>query len=267
MFQSPGAILFQLGPLTIRWYGVMIALGFLAATYAASQLCKRWGVSKDKVINCALVSFIVGILGARLYFVALNWAHFSHHPQEILATWNGGLSIHGGILGGLLAGIIYCLTVKLSILDTADILATVAALGQAIGRWGNFFNSEAFGKPVPFDFPLRLYIPPECRPSGQQSVEFFHPTFLYESLWDLTIFAVLFYFLADRFRAYPGMCFWFYLAAYSIGRLLIEPLRTDSIMAGDVPVPIIASAVSLLIAIVGAVVLIAKHRGKSSKSS
>lgn len=267
MFQSPGAVLFQLGPLTIRWYGVMIALGFLAATFAASKLCRRWQLNTEGIVNCALICFISGILGARLYFVALSWHHFSHHYGEILATWNGGLSIHGGIIGALIAGIGYCLLSKLPIASTADVLAITAGLGQAIGRWGNFFNSEAFGKPVPLDFPFKLYIPPENRPHGFQNVDFFHPTFLYESLWDLTIFAVLYFLLADRLKAYPGMGFYTYLILYSIGRLLIEPLRTDSIMTGSIPVPIIASVVCLLIGTLGVAWLLLKGPAGKTKSS
>lgn len=266
IFESPGAILFHFGPITIRWYGAMIALGFLAATFAASRLCQRWGIDQNKVINCSLICFIAGIIGARLYFVALSWQHFSNHPLEILATWNGGLSIHGGMIGALLAGVCYCRAIKLSIPVCADILASVTALGQAIGRWGNFFNSEAFGKPTPLDFPLKLFIPVESRPPGYQNFDFFHPTFLYESIFDLTLFAVLYFFLADRLKVYPGMCFLVYMASYSVGRLLIEPLRTDSIMYGSLPVPIIASATVLFASLCGIVLLMSKYWSKQKAS-
>jgi phosphatidylglycerol---prolipoprotein diacylglyceryl transferase len=267
MFQSPGPILIQIGSLAIRWYGVMIAIGFLAATYAAQKLAKRWGLDSDKLINCALVSFIGGIAGARLYFVALSWEYFAQHPSEILATWNGGLSIHGGILGGLICGILYCRYSKLPILTSADIGGTVAALGQAIGRWGNFFNSEAFGKPTPPDFPLRLYIPFEDRPVGYQNQEYFHPTFLYESLWDLTIFAVLYFFLADKLRPYPGVTFLVYLASYSIGRIIIETLRTDSILFNGFPVPILASLFCLGLSCLGVGALLMHYRSAGRVAS
>lgn len=251
IFASPGAILFQLGPLTVRWYGVMIALGFLAATAAASNLARRIDLDSEKCINATLVGFIGGILGARLYFVALSWSSFAGHPEDILATWKGGGSIHGGILGGLLAAIFYLRWNKMPLLPCLDIAGVALPLGQAIGRWGNFFNSEAFGKPVPPDFPLKLFIPPENRPAAFQNSDYFHPTFLYESLLDLTIFSVLYFFLADKLRAYPGACFMIYLASYSAGRMLIEMLRVDSIMLFGYPAPILASALCFLGALFG----------------
>ncbi len=263
MFQSPGPILFTLGPLTVRWYGVMIALGFLAATWAASKMAKRWGIGSENLINTALIAFLGGIIGARLYFVALSWHYFSWHTGEILATWNGGLSIHGGLIGGLIAGLIYGKLNKLPVVTYCDIFGTATALGQAIGRWGNFFNSEAFGKPAPLDYPLKLFIPAQSRPIGYENVDYFHPTFLYESLWDLTIFAVLYFFLADKLRPYPGMTFLVYVASYSIGRMLIETLRTDSIMAFNWPVPILACIAALVLSLGGIVVILLRKRAAS----
>jgi phosphatidylglycerol:prolipoprotein diacylglycerol transferase len=267
MFQSPGSILFEFGPITIRWYGLMIALGFLLATFVATRLAKRWGIDPDKVINGAMLGFIAGIIGARLYFVALSWNYFSMHPEEILATWNGGLSIHGGVIFGVLAGAIYARMMKLPILRCMDIAGVAIPLGQAIGRWGNFFNSEAFGRPTPPGFPLRLFIPAESRPREYLQNEYFHPTFLYESIWDLMIFAVLYYFLADKLKPYPGVTFLVYLAAYSIGRIVIELLRTDSIMAYGMPVPIIASVVSVVIAIVGVSALMLRYNRTAKTKS
>jgi len=267
MFQSPGAILVKLGPLTIRWYGLMIALGFLSAAHAASRLARRWGLDPDRVVNMALVAFIGGILGARLYFVALSWDYFSVHPEEIIAIWKGGGSIHGGVIGGLVAGSIYCRMNRMPLLTCWDIGGVVTALGQAIGRWGNFFNSEAFGRPVPPDFPLKLFIPPEARPASYENVDYFHPTFLYESIWDLTVFAVLYFVVADKLKPFPGMCFLLYLASYSVGRLLIEPLRTDSIFMFGMPAPIIVSALSLVVAVIGMLILYLKYQSASQARS
>jgi len=267
MFSSPGPIFLQFGPVTIRWYGLMIALGFLAAAYAAKRLAQRWSLDGDKIINGTLLSFIGGILGARLYFVALSWSYFSAHPAEILATWNGGLSIHGGIVGGLIAGTLYCRAQKLPLLTCCDIGGIVTALGQAIGRWGNFFNSEAFGKPVSPDFPLKLYIPMENRPVSYQNAEYFHPTFLYESIWDLTIFCALYFVLADHLRPYPGVAFLAYLGLYSIGRLLIEPLRTDSILVFAMPAPLVVSALCLIVSVVGITLLMIKYRSAKQARS
>lgn len=266
MFASPGAILFQIGPLTVRWYGVMIALGFLSAAFFASRVAKRWGLDPEKCINAALVSFIGGVLGARLYFVALSWSSFVSHPEDILATWKGGGSIHGGIIGGVLAAIIYLKLHKMSILTYLDIGGIVLPLGQALGRWGNFFNSEAFGRPVPPEFPIKLYIPPENRPEAYLNYDFFHPTFLYESLWDLTIFSVLYFLLADKLHRYPGLTFLVYLACYSTGRLLIEMLRVDSILLFGYPAPILVSAVCLLLALCAIAALLMRYRSAPDKA-
>ena len=142
MFESPGSIILQLGPLTIRWYGLMIALGFLLATHFAQKLARQWELNGDKIVNCTLIGFIGGIIGARLYFVCLNLGEFSLHPLDIFQTWKGGLSIHGGLIGGILFAWIYCQLAKLPFLTCLDIGGAALPLAQAIGRWGNFFNSE-----------------------------------------------------------------------------------------------------------------------------
>lgn len=267
MFQSPGSIIFQLGPLTVRWYGVMIAVGFLVATYFATRLAKRWQLSADQIVNLILVTFLGGIIGARLYFVALTWSDFVLHPIAIFETWRGGLSIHGGFIGGLLFGGIYCLFTKLPFLTCCDLIASCVGLAQAIGRWGNFFNSEAFGRPITSDFFLRLYIPPDRRPPQYQMNDYFHPTFLYESFWDLGIFFLLYFFLADRLRAYPGITFLCYLSLYSIGRLLIEPLRVDSLPAFGMPAPILVSTIMLLLSWLGIIGLAIKYKAAAKRAA
>jgi phosphatidylglycerol:prolipoprotein diacylglycerol transferase len=266
-FQSPGSVLFKIGPLTIRWYGIMIALGFLAATSAATRLAKRWEIDADKILNLALFCFIGGIVGARLYYVALMWTEFSQHPLEIFfSSTEGfsirGLSIHGGILGALVVGLIYCRRVKIPFWSSCDVIATALPLGQGIGRWGNFFNSEAFGKPVSEHFPLQLFIPQDQRPMLFRNFEYFHPTFLYECAWDLMLFAVLYFYAADKLKRFPGLTFFVYVAGYSIGRLMIEPLRTDSIMVASttLPWPILVSALMLAVALVGIAFILFKHR-------
>jgi phosphatidylglycerol:prolipoprotein diacylglycerol transferase len=249
--QSPGAIFVKLGPVTIRWYGVMVASGFFGATYVATELAKRFKMDPEKIINLALCCFVGGIIGARLYFVALSWPQFAAHPQEII--WSSteglsirGLSIHGGMLGALITGFAYCYFTKLPLLGCADIIATALPLGQAIGRWGNFFNSEAFGLPTHAHWPLRLFIPIADRPIIFIQYQYFHPTFLYESLWDLMLFLILLR-LVMMLRNYPGAVLFLYLVGYSIGRLCIEPIRIDSIMAPGtmIPAPTLMSAAML----------------------
>ncbi|MBY0357772.1 MAG: prolipoprotein diacylglyceryl transferase [Candidatus Obscuribacterales bacterium] len=250
VLQSPGAVLFQLGSLTVRWYGVMIALGFVAATWFALRLAVKRQVNSETFVNFSLICFIGGIIGARLYFVALNWESYLRHPGEILATWLGGLSIHGGLIGGALCGYFYARSKKLPKLISADIIGCTIPLAQAIGRWGNFFNSEAFGHPVGSGAICAVKIPLAARPELYRGQELFQPTFLYESIWNLLLFALLYFGLAERLKNYPGLCFAIYLGGYSLGRLVIEPLRTDSIMYGGFPVPIVASLVLLLVSFI-----------------
>ena len=262
---SPGSIIFTLGPIVVRWYGVMIALGFIAATYFAHRLAKGYAIDPEKIVNCILISFIGGIIGGRLYFVALEWPTFALHPENILATWQGGLSIHGGMIGCVLAAYAYCHFNKIPFLKALDIGGIVVSLGQAIGRWGNFFNNECFGGPVDPSFPLKLYIPESQRPIQFQNESYFHPAFLYESVWDLLVFFLLYFYLGKKLRAFPGVTFMVYLALYSIGRLLIEPLRTDSIMKFGVQVPVVASIVCLVVAVVAIVFLMSKYK-RSAKT-
>jgi len=264
VLKSPGAVLFQIGALTVRWYGLIFALGFIAATAAARKLAVVRKIDPEQFLNCALICFLSGIIGARLYFVALNWEHFSSSPGEILAVWLGGLSIHGGIIGGLIGSLLYCRIASIPIGSTADIFGAVVPLGQAIGRWGNFFNSEAFGRPVSADFPIKLFIPESNRPPDFLQNEYFHPTFLYESVWDLLIFACLYFFLFYKLSKYPGMTFLAYLALYSIGRLFIEPMRLDSIMIGDVAAPYAVSAIMLATSLLGMILL--GRRAKPEKA-
>lgn len=264
MFQSPGSIFFKLGPITIRWYGIMIALGFVAASIALSRLAKKVGLNSESLINCAIASFIGGIIGARLYFVSLSWGYFHNHLWEICATWNGGLSIHGGIIGAVIAGCVYAYLKKLPALQYADILTSVAPLGQAVGRWGNFFNSEAFGKPVADTFPLRLFIPPDNRPLAYLHNNYFHPTFLYESIWDFALFCLLYFVALPRLAAYPGLNFLLYIAGYSLGRMLIEPLRVDSIMIGDWQAPLVVSAANFALALIAMMFLVFLYRRRRS---
>jgi phosphatidylglycerol:prolipoprotein diacylglycerol transferase len=175
------------------------------------------------------------------------------YPSEIGAVWNGGLSIHGGIVGGALAGMFYLRRKKLPVLKYLDIMAASTPVAQAIGRWGNFFNSEAFGLPVQDNFPLKLFIPPESRPNAYHANNYFHPTFLYESVWNLLLFYVLYFWVSKKTTRYPGMTTCLYLAGYSLGRLLIEPIRVDAIAYYlGMPIPFLVSAATIGIALCAA---------------
>jgi phosphatidylglycerol---prolipoprotein diacylglyceryl transferase len=164
-------------------------------------------------------------------------------------VWEGGLAIHGGLIVGIAVGVWLAARWRLPILRSLDVAAPSIVLGQAIGRWGNFFNEEAFGRPT--SLPWKLYISPPHRPLGYGQSDYFHPTFLYESLWDLVVFLVLVAIVRPQFGARPGIVFFCYLGLYSIGRFFIEALRLDSFWLGPFRVPQLASLLGLLVAVIG----------------
>ncbi len=188
-FTSPGPLLLEWGPFSIRWYGFLIASAVLIGVTIAQSLASRRGVNPDLLSDLALWLVIASIPSARLYYVAFQWPEYAQHPDQIIAIWKGGIAIHGAVLGGLVASLLFARIRRVPFWQLADLVAPSLILGQAIGRWGNFFNSEAFGRPT--DLPWKLYIPLERRPPGYEGFEYFHPTFLYESLWDLMVFSIL----------------------------------------------------------------------------
>jgi phosphatidylglycerol---prolipoprotein diacylglyceryl transferase len=245
MFTSPGAIALQLGPLAIRWYGLLIATGVMLGTTLAHREAIRRGQDPDTLLNLIVAAVLSALVGARLYYVLFNWEYYGAQPAKILAIWEGGLAIHGGLIAGAVATVLYCRSTRLPVLVTTDILAPGVAVGQAIGRWGNFFNQEAFG--VPTDLPWGLYIDPIHRPVLLKQFDYFHPTFLYESLWNLLVFGLLWFGLRKRLEGRPGSLTLCYLGLYSVGRFFVEGLRIDSLMLGQLR---IAQVVSLALVVV-----------------
>lgn len=230
MFASPGAIAIQIGPLAIRWYGLLIACAVLIGTLLAQREARRRGEDPEALVNVAVIAIIAALVGARLYYVIFNWDYYGSRLWKIVAIWEGGLAIHGGLLAGVVVGAIWTWRRQLPTFIYLDIVAPSLVLGQAIGRWGNFFNQEAFGTPT--NLPWKLYVEPGHRPPHLAEYAYFHPTFLYESLWDLAVFGVLFLLLRKRLQSYPGALFLSYLGLYSLGRFFIEGLRIDSLMLG-----------------------------------
>ena len=244
-FHSPGPICY-LGHIPICLYSACIVLGFLAAAYAAAILLKRCGYDFHIAALGSMSGFLGGLIGGRIYFVLLCWQDYVLHPEQVFTMWSHGRSIHGGIIGSIMAGAMFCRAMRFPFLLYCDLAGVGLSLGQAIGRWGNFFNSEAFGLPVGPSFPLRLYIPIGQRPAIYRHESFFHPTFLYESLWDLAIFLFLYFFAFKKLRPYPGTCFLAYVILYSLGRLVIESLRTDSVMSWGCRLPALPAVSALL---------------------
>ena len=229
--------------------GVLMATAIVVALWLAHREARKEGLPADDFISVAQWSILAGLVGARLYEVAFNWDYYGQYPSKIIAVWEGGLAIHGGLLVGPIVGIWLAHRWHVPVLRGLDVAAPSLAIGQAIGRWGNFFNEEAFGRPT--NLPWKLYISPPHRPQGFAQFDFFHPAFLYESVWDLAVFLVLIGWLRPKLHGRPGALFFCYVGLYSIGRFAIEALRLDSFWIGAFRVPQIASLVGILIAIGG----------------
>jgi phosphatidylglycerol:prolipoprotein diacylglycerol transferase len=261
-FTSPGPIIVEIGPIALRWYGLLIASALLIGVTLSQYLAQRRRLNPDLIGDLAIWLVLGAIPCARLYYVAFEWENYAQDPARILAIWQGGIAIHGAILGGTLASLIFAKLQKVSFWQLADVVAPSLILGQAIGRWGNFFNSEAFGSPT--DLPWKLYIPPENRPPGFAAYEYFHPTFLYESLWNLGTFVLLLILFFRGLKGKPplkaGTIFLVYMVAYSSGRVWIEGLRTDSLMLGPLRIAQIVSLMGIALGLVGLLWLYGMNR-------
>lgn len=255
-------IAFQIGPFPIRWYGISVSLAIVAGLTFAYRDSARRGIDPDHVLNIVIFGIPAALIGARLYFVCFSGPldYYLSHPGEILAIWHGGLAFHGGLIFGLAVGYIYLRKHQLSFLPMADVLAPGIVLGQAIGRWGNFFNQEAHGGPVSYEFISRF---PEFIQQGMYiKGQYYHPTFLYESVWDFLVFVVLVFFGRKEFFR-TGDVFLGYVILYSLGRFFIEGLRTDSLMLGAVRVAQLVSLAGILIALV---LIYRNHRKKDPET-
>lgn len=253
MQSPPSSVLVSINGFSIHYYGLImfcaIAAGILVMRFVAKKYYKD--ISTEILLDMLPAVILCAILGARLYYVAMDWQYFSRHIGEIFALWHGGISIHGAILGGILSGFVYTKIKKINFLKYADVFAYGLTIGQAIGRFGNYFNCEAFGKPCSIPF-IKLFIPLPYRPYGYESYEYFHPAFLYESLWDIAVFLILFSVIRKITGIKDGVIFFSYLILYSIGRIAIEACRLDSVrnIAG-IEIAHIASAVLILAGITG----------------
>jgi phosphatidylglycerol:prolipoprotein diacylglycerol transferase len=246
VFASPGAIVFELGPLQIRWYGILMASAILVGFWLAHRRAVQEGLPADDIIRVAQWGTVAGLVGARLYEVVFNWDYYGRFPWKIIAVWEGGLAMHGGLIVGALVGALLASRWGVPVLRALDVIAPSMILGQAIGRWGNFFNEEAFGAPT--DLPWKLYISPPHRPPDLRQFDFFHPTFLYESLWNLLVFVVLVGWIRPRVGRHPGAVSFAYIGLYSVGRFFIEALRLDSFWIGSFRVGQLASVAGVLVA-------------------
>jgi phosphatidylglycerol:prolipoprotein diacylglycerol transferase len=259
VFASPGAIALEIGPIVVRWYGILMATAILVGFWLAHRRALAEGLPADELVRAAQWSVVAGLCGARLYEVAFNWDYYGRFPWKIIAVWEGGLAMHGGLIVGPLVGVLLARRWRVPIRRALDVVAPSMVLGQAIGRWGNFFNEEAFGRPT--DLPWKLYISPAHRPPEFRDAPYFHPTFLYESLWDALVFALLVWWVRPRVGRDPGAVFFSYIGLYSVGRFFIESLRLDSFWVAGLRVPQLASILGVVVAAVGLVWVRRRSRG------
>ena len=250
LLRSPGSQLVNLGFFSIKWYGLLIALSIILGLNLSKKLARYRGIDPHLVSEILPSLVLSSIIGARIYYVIFEYRQFSGDnfftPIKIfniylnipssLAIWEGGIAIHGALLGGFLSIYLFCKSKKIPLKIFLDLLMPSVILGQAIGRWGNFFNNEAFG--IPTNLPWKVFIPLSNRPIIFANYQFFHPTFLYESLWNLLIFILLIYVFNKQNKdnsILPGLITCLYLITYSFGRFWIEGLRIDSLCLGGYP--------------------------------
>ena len=229
-------VAFEIFGLEIRWYGILISLGILLGAILAMKRSTKEGIHEDHITDIMLIAIPSAVIGARAYYVIFNWQYYSQNISHIINFREGGLAIHGGVIAGVLSGYLYCRYKNLSFWKLADICAPSIILGQAVGRWGNYINQEAFGRPT--NLPWGILI------NGVRV----HPTFLYESLGNLIVFAFLLWF--DRKKHYNGQLFLLYTILYSIIRFFNEGLRTDSLMLGNLRVAQLISIVIIAFSII-----------------
>ncbi|HCZ1187291.1 TPA: prolipoprotein diacylglyceryl transferase [Staphylococcus aureus] len=247
VFNYIDPVAFNLGPLSVRWYGIIIAVGILLGYFVAQRALVKAGLHKDTLVDIIFYSALFGFIVARIYFVIFQWPYYAENPGEIIKIWHGGIAIHGGLIGGFIAGVIVCKVKNLNPFQIGDIVAPSIILAQGIGRWGNFMNHEAHGGPVSRAFLEQLHLPNFIIENMYINGQYYHPTFLYESIWDVAGFIIL---VNIPKHLKLGETFFLYLTWYSIGRFFIEGLRTDSLMlTSNIRVAQLVSILLILISI------------------
>ncbi|MBE6740894.1 MAG: prolipoprotein diacylglyceryl transferase [Ruminococcaceae bacterium] len=249
----------------IHWYGIIIAFGFALAVLYGGRGAYKWKMSLDGMTDVLLWGTIFGIVGARAYYVAFEWDYYAKHLSEIPAIWNGGIAIYGGIIGALIGAAIGCKIGKINFLNLLDLGALGLLIGQGIGRWGNFFNQEAFGTNTEtalfrmWSEKIKNELASRAPELAARGIEVdpstpVHPTFLYESVWCLLSFLVL-HIIVKRFRKFRGEIFMLYGVLYGVERMIVEGMRTDSLYIGNTNIRV-SQLLSLIIVIVSLMLFI-----------
>lgn len=253
-------IFLNLGFINIYWYSIMILIGIVCAYFIIIKECKRFNIDREFMLNLFFYIIPIAIIGARIYFVIFNFNYYSHNLIEIFKIWEGGLAIHGAIIFGLIFIIYYCNKYHQNVWKILDIAVIGLIIGQIIGRWGNFFNQEAYGPVTTLSFLKTIHLPNFIIEGMKINNEYHHPTFLYESIWNF-IGLIVILIIRKNNKIIVGRTLSIYLIWYGIGRFFIESLRQDSLMFGNLKV---AQLVSLIMIITGIIILIYKTINKKS---
>lgn len=246
-------VAFEIFGMPVRWYGIIISFGLLMATLVAMREAKRVGIKEEDLLDLLLFAVPAAIIGARIHYVLFTWDEYKGDFIRMINIREGGLAIHGALIAAIIVGIIFCRVKKINFWKIADLAGPSIILGQAIGRWGNYANSEAHGGPT--DLPWGILV------DGQKV----HPTFLYESLWNFLVFLFLLWY--RRRKKAEGEVFLLYLALYSLGRFFIEGMRTDSLMLGPIRVAQLISVITIIICSIIFVVFRKRHMSNNDEIS
>ena len=241
---NPVAI--SIGGFDIRWYGILIATGIVLGILISQYNCKWRDVDFDNLLNIVLLSIPIGIIGARLYYVIFEFDNYKNNIIDAFNIRNGGLAIHGGLIFAIGTALIYTKVKKLNFIKFADVAAPSIILAQALGRWGNFFNQEAHGDAVSYEFIK--HFPMFIQKGMYINGIYYNPTFLYESIWNITVFIILRVILRKCKKS--GIVFFTYIGLYSIGRFIIEGMRTDSLMLGSIRIAQLVSLTGVVVWII-----------------
>ena len=255
---------FNLFGFNLHYYSLCIFFAIIICYLVSLFLSSKVMTAVDKNILSDMLPLLVvfSIIGARIYYVLLSIDYFILNPAAIFMVWQGGLSIHGAIIGGIIFGAIYAKKNKINFFPYGDIICATLPLGQAIGRLGNFFNQEAFGMPT-FNAPIKLYVSSNFRPEQYPNNKYFHPCFLYEAILDLLVFIILLILMKKTSKSYDGVIFFAYILLYSVVRAIIEPFRLDTVFyMGNIPFPLLISIFGMIIGVLGIIIRI--RTGKES---
>ena len=246
---------FSIGSFSVNFYGVIIAIGLILAVVYAWKRCDQFGIKADDITDGVLYIVPFAVLCARAYYCIFQWETYASNPISVLYIWEGGLAIYGGVLGAIIGVVVYCYFKKIKVPALLDLVALGFLIGQSMGRWGNFFNREAFGAETDSFLRMGLYLSTDRFPTSV--IHYYHPTFLYESLWNLVGFVLLHFF--SKRRQYDGQVALGYVVWYGLGRAIIEGLRTDSLYWGDFRVSQVLAVVSCLAGATVLCVMVFRH--------